>query len=102
MIRNDEGILIKRMNGSNKKSKSTELYKALEIQEPIYILYIMKIKLLARLKQNKMTSNLLRVLEGENTSRSIMNEITELQNIFEIENINKKTIKNLEKTNKRD
>jgi hypothetical protein len=68
MIRNDEGILIKRMNGLNKKSKSTELYQALDIQEPIYLLYIMKIRLLARLKQNKMTSNLLRVLEGENTS----------------------------------
>ena len=97
MIRNDEGILIKRMNGLNKKSKSTELYQALEIQEPIYLLYIMKIRLLARLKQNIITSNLLRVLEGQNTSGSIMNEITELQKIFEIENINKKTIWFLEK-----
>ncbi len=44
-----------------------------------------------------MTSNLMRVLEGENTSGSIMNEITEQQKIFEIENINKKTIRNLEK-----
>ena len=57
----------------------------------------MKIRLLARLKQNIITSNLLRVLEGENTSGSIMNEITELQKIFEIENINKKTIWFLEK-----
>ena len=57
----------------------------------------MKRRLLARLKQNIITSNLLRVLEGENTSGSIMNEITELQKIFEIENINKKTIWFLEK-----
>jgi hypothetical protein len=122
-LRQDESILLKRIIGVQKQASTTKTYQSLNIQELIYIITIMKMKLWIRLESNEYTGNLIKSVEEEYKrelleenidknkndgltqkkkkkkkyqDKSLLLEIKELYQLFNIEKFDTNNIKMIE------
>jgi hypothetical protein len=71
ILRQDESILLKRIIGLQKQASTTKTYQSLNIQELIYTIRIMKMKLWIRLEKNDYTRYLIESLEEEYKRESL-------------------------------
>ena len=96
-LKRSEGAVIKRILNIIKTTSNTLIFNAMAIREPQDQLFVVKIKLFNRLKENEFTNKLIENLKRFNTNNnklgnnSLLMQIETILHKFELEELNKDT-----------